>query len=645
MPNATKVFIAYSRKDQDILNEFRLHLTPLERSEKIEVWYDGKIEAGVVWEQAIKDHIHQADIILLLVSASAIASDYFYDNEVKDALERHEKGTARVIPFILRPCAWHATQLSKLQALPKDGKPVTTWADRDAAYSDGIDRILEILENIEREKKGIPLGKGILKNTIHKSDIQELSAKEFPQRKVSQKDHQGSNMAKFNSSPYLWVGLGLVLMLFSFVWWKSCNGASTNLVDKEEPLNVYRKKILIADSLFNEKNYEKAKDKFENAKTYAKTNKLNDTDALKGMEASIKQASIAKSESEKDNESSKANYDNKMEKAQSLFNEENYEESKKEFEAAKSYAVSKKLDTSQADEGIQACKKEIEDDIDELFNKAVDNGHQAFNKNYILKAKNYYEQAISYKKNTDIKNRISQCEKKLNDIIQNLEKNMVPISKGDFMMGCTKKQEDFCNKSEKPVHQVSIKAFKMNKYEVTREEWLAIMGEYLVPLPIKFKGCSRCPISNVTWNQVQDFIRKLNIKTDEKYRLPTEAEWEYAARDGDNLYSGSSGIDREAWYKNNASKGPREVGTKQKFSNGNGMYDMSGNVMEWCQDKWHDNYHGAPNNGEAWESGGVARRVVRGGSFEGSADWCRVSKRSMSGHAQSSPGLGFRLAL
>ena len=148
MSEALQIFIAYARKDASFLDELRTHFTPLERSGKVKIWYDGKIEPGVVWETAIKDNLHSADVILLLVSSDAIASDYFYEKEMTDALARHAKGTARVVPLIIRPCAWQATPFSELQALPRDGKPVSTWADRDDAYANAVNSLLATLNNI-----------------------------------------------------------------------------------------------------------------------------------------------------------------------------------------------------------------------------------------------------------------------------------------------------------------------------------------------------------------------------------------------------------------------------------------------------------------------------------------------------------------
>lgn len=152
MSNPVKIFIAYARDDGKFLDELRKHFMPLKRSQNIEIWYDGKIEPGVIWDQAIRDNMHQAHIILLLLSASAIASDYFYNKELKNALERHEKGLAQVVPFILKPCTWQATPLAKLQALPKDGKAVTKWADKDEAYNDAVDQIWSIIKKIEEQQ-------------------------------------------------------------------------------------------------------------------------------------------------------------------------------------------------------------------------------------------------------------------------------------------------------------------------------------------------------------------------------------------------------------------------------------------------------------------------------------------------------------
>lgn len=145
--NQFKIFVAYAREDVEFLNQVRKHFSPLELSSQAQIWYDGKILPGEEWEQAISDNIRKADLILLLISPDSIASNYFFNKEVKNALEQHDKGTTSVVPFIIRHCNWEITPLKKLQALPKDGIPVSSWEDHDEAYKDAVQQISELITN------------------------------------------------------------------------------------------------------------------------------------------------------------------------------------------------------------------------------------------------------------------------------------------------------------------------------------------------------------------------------------------------------------------------------------------------------------------------------------------------------------------
>jgi TIR domain len=130
------LFYSYSDEDEELRQKLEVHLASLRRSGMIADWHDREIKAGAVWQEEIDRNLSSADIILLLVSPSFLASDYCWRVEVMKALERHDRGEARVIPVILRPCLWARTPLAKLQAVPADGKPVTAWADQDAALRD-----------------------------------------------------------------------------------------------------------------------------------------------------------------------------------------------------------------------------------------------------------------------------------------------------------------------------------------------------------------------------------------------------------------------------------------------------------------------------------------------------------------------------
>ena len=201
--------------------------------------------------------------------------------------------------------------------------------------------------------------------------------------------------------------------------------------------------------------------------------------------------------------------------------------------------------------------------------------------------------------------------------------DMVKVEAGTFMMGATSEMQDPWN-DEKPVHQVTLtNDYYMGKYEVTQSLWQTVMGSN----PSNFKG-DNLPVERVSWNDSQEFINKLNSMTDRKFRLPTEAEWEYAARGGKKSrgyqYSGSRKISDVAWYRYNSRSKTHPVGTK--LVNELGIYDMSGNVCEWCQD-WYGPYSNSSQTNPTGADSGNGR-VCRGGSWNYDAGRCCSSSRS-----------------
>jgi len=218
---------------------------------------------------------------------------------------------------------------------------------------------------------------------------------------------------------------------------------------------------------------------------------------------------------------------------------------------------------------------------------------------------------------------------------------MIYVQGGTFTMGCTNEQGSDCYDSEKPSHSVTVSSYSIGKYEVTQAQWRAVMGSN----PSHFSGCDNCPVENVSWDDIQGFIRKLNSQTGKTYRLPTEAEWEYAARGGNKSrgykYAGSNDVGSVAWYDDNSNSKTHSVG--QKSPNELGIYDMSGNVWEWCSD-WDGAYSSSSQSNPKGASSGTIR-VLRGGSWTTRARNCRSSIRGNCPPDARDSAFGFRLVL
>ena len=260
-----------------------------------------------------------------------------------------------------------------------------------------------------------------------------------------------------------------------------------------------------------------------------------------------------------------------------------------------------------------------------------------------------------------------------------LPDDMVFVKGGWFDMGCTAEQGDECDSDEEPKHQVKVNDFYLSATEVTVAQFEAFVNATDYETTAEKEGWSYIwngsewgkktgvnwrhgvsgnyrlsternhPIIHVSWHDAVAYCEWRSAQDPRRtYRLPTEAEWEYAARGGQKSkgykYSGANNLDEVGWYKENSNLITHPVG--QKFANELGLYDMSGNVYEWVADQWHSNYEDAPKNGSAWiDRGGVANRVVRGGDWLNNARFCRVSNRNYGRPDYRYCYVGFRLAV
>lgn len=227
---------------------------------------------------------------------------------------------------------------------------------------------------------------------------------------------------------------------------------------------------------------------------------------------------------------------------------------------------------------------------------------------------------------------------------------MIWVPGGDFLMGCTSDQGNDCYDDAKNVRRVTVDGFWIGMYEVTQTQWEAVMGTSIYQQRSKAVGNANygigpdCPMFYINWEEAREFCRLLSQKTGKTYTLPTEAQWEYAARGGANsngyMYGGSHDINEAAWYVTNSNSAPHIIGTKSP--NEIGLYDISGNVEEWCQD-WYDGHY---SNYDICNPVGAltgAKRVTRGGSWSQSSNCCKVSHRGAHASGDRYDNLGFRI--
>ncbi|NJM95844.1 MAG: SUMF1/EgtB/PvdO family nonheme iron enzyme [Phormidesmis sp. RL_2_1] len=238
---------------------------------------------------------------------------------------------------------------------------------------------------------------------------------------------------------------------------------------------------------------------------------------------------------------------------------------------------------------------------------------------------------------------------------QGIELELVALPAGTFHMGSASGQGD---DGERPQHQVSVPPFLIGKYPVTQAQWRVVstferVDIDLTPYPSAFEGDNR-PVEQVTWDDAIEFCKRLSKQTNRTYRLPSEAEWEYACRAGTAtpFHFGETLTSELANYDANYTYGSGPKGKYRQHTtdvgsfpaNAFGLYDMHGNLWEWCEDHWHPNYEGAPTDGSAWKTTDTnASRLLRGGSWSSNPDYCRSANRGRVARVNRGNYIGFRV--
>lgn len=217
-----------------------------------------------------------------------------------------------------------------------------------------------------------------------------------------------------------------------------------------------------------------------------------------------------------------------------------------------------------------------------------------------------------------------------------LNLDMIYVGGGSFKMGSRNGSV-----SEKPVHNVQLDGYHLGKFEITQKQWFALMGNN----PSKNRNCPDCPVENISFEEVQEFIEKMNALGSAKFRLPTEAEWEYAATGGPNniysKFSGGNDMRGIGWFNGNSGNKTKPVG--EKSPNRLGIHDLSGNVQEWCSDYYYANYYRTSNSKNPQGPNFGSSKVLRGGAFNQASTSCMLFRRQYEMPDVRSPNTGFRL--
>ena len=570
MPQPYKLFTIYAREDAQYLEELRGQLRPLEIAGRIRIWNDREINPGVDWEKEIVRNLDTADIILILVSAAYYNSAYIHEKEIKYALDRHERGEAKVLPVIVRPCSFlDDPVISRLQVLPSDGKPVTShhWRERDDAWVDvvaGVKRTLDLMRDAENRREQ------------EKQDAAER-AKQAAER---QKEDE-----------------------------KRAREAEADARERSE----------------------RAREEAARRTAEEQDRRRRETEASRLREAQLKQEREERERLEQQQREQEDAY-RRADSAAWL-----QAAAAHHIEAYESYLTDFPLGdmAKEARTRIRALKRESGGAVPLKRYATIGGGALALLLAFWLLPKmfgghdtgeNTALQPATETKETSDPNRKSGFE-------------LVSVQGGTFKMGSPGNEagrfDDEC------LHAVTVGSFSIGKYEVTQADWREIMGSD--PPELSFKGCDDCPVESVSWDDIQTFLQKLNARYSGKnYRLPTEAEWEYAARGGqagENTYfpyAGGDDLGEVAWYFSNSDSKTHPVGGKK--ANQLGLFDMSGNVWEWCQ----DTYKPYPCDNINMADGSY--RVFRGGGWLSVPRFCRSAHRYRLPPTYRNYDLGFRLA-
>ena len=591
MVKPLKLFISYSHKDQEQLDELLKYLKNLVDNGKIEPWTDRLLEIGSSWDSVIKDNLSSADIIILLISVEFINSDYITTTELVATKKRHDDNTAKVIPILLSHCEFSDYWFSAIQGLPEDMVPLSEFKEKNEkskAYTNVVKKIRELADNLVKDKKLRPyekLASDLIKDSINgdfsKADKYILNDEQI---KLGLTDKEVNEIKNRLLAQHREKSQNCQTYIDCYVDYVKDHGRELSQPYVEQ-LNRLQERLQITDLERN--NLQSQIEK-----------RVKEEEELKVREEEAKRKADAEAEVERLAEEQRA--------------KEEAERRVREEEARRGPT----LIQISADRGaLVRVWNEWQQKTERI---TVSGYEQELAEGLAITMLQI--PAGSFQMGSPA----SEAERIGNEGPQHR------VELQSFFLGQT------------PVTQAQWK-------EVA--SWSQVNLK-LNPDPAIFKGANR-PVEQVSWEEATEFCRRLSKRTKLVYTLPSEAQWEYACRAGtttpfafgDTLTPDLANYDGKYTYGSGLKGQYRQKTTDVGSFAGNawGLQDMHGNVWEWCLDPWHDSYKGAPADGSAWTAGGGTSRLLRGGSWNSLPARCRSACRSINPPDNRNSNVGFRV--
>jgi formylglycine-generating enzyme required for sulfatase activity len=596
MTEPIKVFLSYSHKDDELKKEFCDHLAILQHNQLIAAWQDRNIDAGTEWADAIHQNLEQAEIILLLVSSAFMASRYCYSIEMQQALKRHKSGAAIVIPVIIRDSSWTTSPLGQLQAVPRDNRAVATWGDqfaRDTAWRQVTEEITKVVQGMidRRQSESLAVQKA---NAIQ---VFRAKAEDFYKDGVLSPGEKAlldlERKRLGLDKPEAEEVLGAVKSAYQ---------------QHQADLECYRQ-TLIAEWAGQD---ELRADQWELLQQLQTALVISDPEVEQ-----IRQVVLAERVVEQQQAQEAA--DRQAQEAE--------RQQQQTTEARLSREVAEQQRTLEAQRQQEAEDFWLRQDREaKVFDSLKLDLNSVHRESQNIEAK-HLALKFFFQENLELE----------------VTLEMILIPSGKFSMGSSNGEG---YDDEYPRHEVEISEFYMSKFLVTQKQWKAVTfyANTLDKSPSFYSG-DLLPVESINWFEASNFCKELSTKTDKSYRLPTEAEWEYACRAGTES-AFSWGNNTSVYLMNHGNHYGHTTEVDRFQPNNFGLYDMHGNVWEWCSDMWHKNYINAPHDGSSWEDRtniASSERILRGGSWDEGPKYCRSANRGKLQPNAKNNGIGFRL--